>query len=122
MLSKMDVKDALGLSAYLESRSEDVDSELIMNVSKILADVKKNKDEALFRYKIDLTTLRVSDEEVRQAASKADAYFVECLKKAAQNIEFFHNAQKQNGYHLEKEMGIYLGQRVLPLDSVGIYV
>ena len=44
------------------------------------------------------------------------------MRQAKANIEYFHNAQKQHGYLLEKAKGIYLGQRVLPLDSVGIYV
>ena len=44
------------------------------------------------------------------------------MKKAKDNIVYFHQAQKQNSYLLQKEKGIYLGQRVLPLESVGIYV
>ena len=44
------------------------------------------------------------------------------MKLAKQNIEDFHKLQKQNGYLLQKEKGIYLGQRVLPLEAVGIYV
>ncbi len=42
------------------------------------------------------------------------------MKLAKQNIEDFHKLQKQNGYLLQKEKGIYLGQRVLSLEAVGI--
>ncbi|MCF0245333.1 MAG: histidinol dehydrogenase, partial [Ileibacterium sp.] len=54
--------------------------------------------------------------------AKADPAFRKALEQAASNIRDFHVLQKQDGYRLEKEMGIYLGQRVIPLDSVGIYV
>lgn len=127
MLSKINATDAQELSAYLESRNEDTSSDVIASVNKILQDVKKNKDEAVLRYTkefdgIELTNLRVEDEEIDRYAALADPYFVECMKKAKQNIEFYHKAQLSKGYHLEKDMGVYLGQRVMPLDSVGIYV
>lgn len=127
MLSSLDIRDTKQLQEYLVARSEDMNSDIILKVSTILSDVKKKKDEALRSYTkefdhIELDTFRVSDEEVQEAANRADPYFVECMKKAKENIEFFHKAQIQSGYRLEKENGIYLGQRVLPLDSVGIYV
>lgn len=127
MLSAINVNDTAKLQTYLASRSEDINQDIIIKVSEILSNVKQEKDIALFRYtkefdQIELDQIRVSDEEIEEAASKADAYFIECMEKAKANIEFFHQAQVQQGYHLDKEYGIALGQRVLPLDSVGIYV
>ena len=127
MLRAIDPNDQVKLSEYLESRSDDINSDIIIGVSRILEDVKKHKDEAVKRYTkqfdhIDLEDYRVSDEELQAAAKKADPFFIESMKKAKDNITYFHEAQKQNGYLLQKEMGIYLGQRVMPLDSVGIYV
>lgn len=127
MLERINASDTETLRTYLEGRSEDADSDVIMNVSAILQDVRKNKDEALFRYTkefdgIELDTLRVSEDEINRCAAMADPFFVESMKKAKKNIEFYHTAQIQKGYRLEKERGVFLGQRVLPLDSVGVYV
>lgn len=127
MLTKIDASNAIQLQEYLEGRSDDISSDIIIKVTKILEDVKKNKDEAVRRYTkefdgIDVEDLRVTQEEIDACAAKADDFFVESMKQAKANIEFYHEAQKSRGYLLNKEQGIYLGQRVLPLDSVGIYV
>ena len=127
MLRAIDVKDKDALKEYLGSRTDDINGEIILKVTEILNDVKINKDAAVKKYtekfdKVALKALRVSDEDIDKAAKKADPFFIKSMEEAKKNIEFFHKAQKQNGYILEKEMGIYLGQRVLPLDSVGIYV
>ena len=127
MLRAIDVKDKDALKKYLDSRTDDINGDIILKVSDILNDVKINKDEAVKRYTkmfdgVELDSIRVSDEDIDKAAEKADPFFIKSMEEAKKNIEFFHKAQKQNGYLLEKEMGIYLGQRVLPLDSVGIYV
>lgn len=127
MLSEIKKENSEELKAYLESRNEEISSDVIISVTKILEDVRKRKDEAVIAYTekfdgIRLENYRVSEEEINQAAALCDPFFMESMQKAKKNIEFFHNAQKQNGYLLQKEKGIYLGQRVLPLDSVGIYV
>lgn len=127
MLSEIKKTDTEALKTYLESRNEEISSEVIIKVSKILEDVKKRKDEAVKEYTesfdgIFLDNYRVSEEEIAEASAKCDPLFCESMQRAKKNIEYFHKAQKQNGYLLQKEMGIYLGQRVLPLDSVGIYV
>ena len=127
MLRAIDVKDKDALKEYLDSRTDDINGDVILKVSDILSDVKVNKDEAVRRYtkmfdEVELDSIKVSDEDIDKAAAKADPFFIKSMEEAKKNIEFFHKAQKQNGYILEKEMGIYLGQRVLPLDSVGIYV
>ena len=127
MLTRINPKDHEKFRAYLDSRSEEMSSDVILKVTEILQDVKKNKDEAVKRYTkqfdgIDLESLRVTDEEIEEAASKADPFFLQSMEEARENIEYFHRAQVQHGYLLEKEKGIYLGQRVMPLDSVGIYV
>lgn len=127
MLKKIAQQDSAKLQAYLASRSEEMNPEIMISVTNIINDVKKRKDEALYEYSekfdgVKLTSLKVSKEEIEACAKQADEQFVLALKQAKANIEYFHNAQKQNGYMLTKEKGIYLGQRVLPLDSVGVYV
>ena len=96
-------------------------------VADIIADVRKNGDEALYRYceKFDhasLSCLEVSKEEYDEAMAKVDDDFIRILKKAAENIYRFHSAQKRNGFTLEGEDGVLLGQRVIPIEKAGLYV
>lgn len=96
-------------------------------VSDIIADVRKNGDEALYRYceKFDhasLSSLEVSPQEYQDAMSEVDEEFIRILKKAADNIYRFHSAQKRNGFIVEGENGVLLGQRIIPIEKAGLYV
>lgn len=127
MLTPYTMQQKDELIAYLEGRSEEINADIMLKVTDILNNVRLNKDEALKYYTkcfdgIELDDFKVSEEELNQAAALADASFVAAMQNASHNIEVFHQAQIQSGYRLDKEYGIYLGQRVLPLDSVGIYV
>ena len=129
MLTQLDKQNQDRLAAYLASRSQDISPKIISQAADILQNVKDRQDEALIAYTkafdgVDLSNqpLRVSPEEIETQAAKADPFFVASLQEAAQNIQAFHEAQRQQGYALQKEDGIYLGQRVIPLDAVGIYV
>lgn len=127
MLEMIDKKEQEQLQKYLAGRTQQISSDILMKCNDILADIAENKDEALKKYteKFDgvlLNDFRVSEEEIEQAVQKADPAFKEAMEKAKVNIEQFHEKQKSSGYKMDKEKGIYLGQRVLPLESVGIYV
>ena len=65
---------------------------------------------------------KVTEEELYECFEKVEVEFVENLKEAKENIEYYHKAQVSRGFILNKDRGVYLGQRVLPLDSVGLYV
>lgn len=96
-------------------------------VAAILGDVRKNGDAALLKYtkKFDgakLTSLEVTKEELDEAFALADPCFIEVLKKAAANIEAFHRCQLRNGFSVTGADGVVLGQRILPLDKVGVYI
>ncbi|MGM9912244.1 histidinol dehydrogenase [Floccifex sp.] len=127
MLQIIDKNNTKELTQYLNSRNQEISSDVLVATSKIIEDVRTNKDEACKRYTkqfdgIDIDSFKVSQEEIEKAILKCDPFFCESMNKAKENIIYFHQAQKQNSYLLQKEKGIYLGQRVLPLDSVGIYV
>ena len=127
MLTRIYKEDKDALKEYLMSRTQDLSTDVLVTVSNIIQDVKNNKDEACLKYTrefdhVSLDTMEVTQEELDAQISKCDTNFVEAMKLAKKNIEDFHKLQKQNGYLLQKEMGIYLGQRVLPLEAVGIYV
>lgn len=123
----MDSKDKEQLANFVASRHQEISSDVLFKVSKILEDVRKQKDQACKAYTkqfdgIEMDTFKVSAEEVKEAIQSCDPEFIQALKKAKENIEFFHRAQLQQGYCLQKEDGVYLGQRVLPLERIGIYV
>lgn len=96
-------------------------------VSEIIADVEKNGDEALYRYceQFDgaaLTSLEVSEEEWAQAMEAADPALIEVMKRSAANIRAFHQRQVRNSFIISDQDGVVMGQKVVPLDRVGLYV
>ena len=102
-----------------------------MNVEKIvadiLADVKENGDKALFAYceKFDnarLTSLQVSEQEINDAMQQVSPEFVEILEKAAANIRKFHSRQVRTGFQIQEEVGVVIGQKIIPVDRAGLYV
>ncbi|SHK31741.1 histidinol dehydrogenase [Hathewaya proteolytica DSM 3090] len=126
-LSEINIEDKKVLKKYLDSRREDINSDILKNVVDILQEVKLRGDAALRQYTakfdgVELGSFEISKTELEQCFNKVDPFFVESMKQAKENIEFYHKAQIQNGYTLYKEYGVYLGQRVIPLDSVGVYV
>lgn len=111
----------------LKDREEEVKEEVLRSVSNIIEDVRKNGDKALKAYtekfdRVMLDDLEVSIEELDECFVKVEKNFIENLEEAKENIEYYHNAQKSRGFILNKDNGIFLGQRVIPLDSVGVYV
>lgn len=96
-------------------------------VSEVIANVRKNGDSALKEYtkkfdKADLSTLEVTNEEIEQAFKKVDEKFIEIIKKAKENIYAFHKHQVRNSFVISENEGIILGQKVMPLHRVGLYV
>ena len=96
-------------------------------VADIIAEVRKNKDNALKAYsqKFDgvcLNSLEVSQEEMQKAYDSVDKRFIEVLEEAAANIRAFHSQQKREGFRLRQENGVVIGQKITPIENVGLYV
>ena len=96
-------------------------------VKEVIAQVLSRGDDALKEYtqKFDgvaLDDLLVSQSEIDEAESLVDDEFKNILKTAAQNIEFFHKKQVKQGFEVEKQDGIILGQKYTPIQKAGIYV
>lgn len=96
-------------------------------VSDIIADVRKNGDAALFAYalkfdKAELSALEVSQQEIDEAFAAVEPEFLEILKEAAQNIRTFHEKQVRTGFFIEKADGTIIGQKIMPIEKVGLYV
>lgn len=95
----------------------------------IVADIRSRGDEALFEYthKWDCTTVNsenvsISRQEMEAAFLRLPTALRDAMTKAASRIRIFHEKQKQNTWLDMKENGELLGQRIIPLGSVGIYV
>ncbi|MDS0525064.1 histidinol dehydrogenase [Clostridium sp. SHJSY1] len=111
----------------LEDRENSESQEILDTVSKILKDIRLRGDSAIKEYtekfdNVKLENFKVSEEELEECFNSVDKEFINNLSEAKRNIEYYHKAQKGSGFILNKERGVFLGQRVLPLDSVGVYV
>ena len=96
-------------------------------VMEIIDNVVKNGDKALFEYAArfdgaELSVLEVTKQEIDAACAAVDDDFMVTLKTAAENIADFHKRQLREGFRNDCGDGRILGQRVLPLERVGIYV
>ena len=118
---------------YGEVSSEDIfaRTEPTFDVADIVTDiidnVRKKGDKALFEYsekfdKANLTSLEVTEEEIEEAFSLVEPRFIEILRKAAKNIEEFHKKQVRNSFVLNETEGVVTGQKVTPIERVGLYV
>lgn len=96
-------------------------------VSGIIADVIENGDSALFRYakkfdRAELTALEVTDEEIEEAFSSVEPEFLGIIREAAENIRAFHQKQVRNSFVLNDKDGVLIGQKITPIEKVGLYV
>lgn len=99
------------------------------SVAAILADVKEKGDEAVFDYTkrfdgadINAANIIVTKEEIDEAYSLVDKQLVEVIRKALVNIREYHAKQKQYSWFDSTPNGTILGQKVTPLNRVGVYV
>ena len=100
-------------------------------VLKILRDVRKNRDKALFKYTrkfdkfdIDSTNIRISGEDIKRAYNDIDPDFLNALKIAKKNIERYHRAQFRQirrEWKVKTEIGT-LGEKATPIESIGMYI
>lgn len=98
-------------------------------VSEIIAAVREKKDEAVFAYtekfdgaKLDASTVEVTEQEIGEAYAQVDSGLVQVIRKARENILAYHEKQKENSWFTSTEEGTLLGQKVTPLNRVGVYV
>lgn len=113
--------------ADLKARCENNDKDVTAIVADILKNVKENGDKAVEEYTLRFDGSRVeqpeiTNEQLKEYASKCDSKVYESLEKAAVNIRDFHQRQLQQSWLTTKSNGVILGQRVRGLKRVGIYV
>src|SRR5437016_1244704 len=98
-------------------------------VGSIIDDVRGRGDAALIDYAarfdgyvMQASELRVGEEELRRIASNVDPNVLEALREAISNVRRFHEYERQETWEIETENGVRLGQRVTPIECVGLYV
>lgn len=119
----MTLTKGVSLKRPLEGGNE----EQLKTVRQVIADVRAQGDVAVRAYteKWDgfaLNDFRVTNEEIEAAVANLDSQLYVDLQEAAHNIRLYHTAQQRDGYRLELADGSWLGQRITPLDAVGLYV
>ena len=106
-------------------------TESTVNVEAVVADiienVKKDKDAALIRYSekfdgVKLESIEVSQEEIDEAVATVDEKFIEILERASESIYNFHSRQVRNSFLINDKDGVIIGQKVIPIEKVGLYV
>ena len=99
-------------------------------VTNIVFDVRKRGNDALLEYTnqfdrcqfTNAEQLEVAPDEIQAAMTRVDAKVVDALKAAAERVRSYHLHQKQDSWQYEEADGTVLGQQVMPLDRVGVYV
>ena len=126
---KLTTESKKNLLNDLLKRSPNNYTEYQDTVQEIVDNVRENGDKALFEYtkkfdKADINAgnVKVTDAEIEEAYKEVDPHLVEVIRKALVNIKDFHELQKQNSWFTTKENGTMLGQKVTPLNYVGVYV
>lgn len=117
------VTNSVSLKRTIDSGTE----EQRKTVLEILATVQKEGDQALRTYteKFDgvlLEALKVTESDFKEAYQKLDANLVPIIKEAAENIRDYHSRQVKQSWMTMKDNGTILGQKITPLDAVGVYV
>ncbi len=127
-IRKFDIKDKSKAFELLECRNSGDALDVERIVFDILADIRKNGDDALFKYTkkfdgfdVNKTNIKVTKTEIETAYSETSDEMIGIIKKCADNIEKFHQKQKRETW-MDEEDGIKLGQLFNPIEKCGVYV
>ncbi|PIC56051.1 histidinol dehydrogenase [Sporosarcina sp. P12(2017)] len=107
--------------------SNQTDLEFDRNVLSIIDQVRSEGDQAVLDFTerfdgVKLDSLIVTEEEINEAEQAVTEDFYRALRSAKERITTYHEAQKEQSWFLNPNEGIMLGQKVTPIDSVGLYV
>lgn len=122
--SKDDVNQLL---KRLKSRNSEQRRDVTEAVEKILQEVRLEGDKAVLRFtrkfdKVELKSIEVEKQQLQNALNALEPDLLGSIRRAAENIRSFHEKQKENSWFITAEDGILLGQKVTPLERVGVYV
>ncbi|PLS06977.1 histidinol dehydrogenase [Neobacillus cucumis] len=102
-------------------------SEQLAVVKGIITEIRNRGDVALREFtekfdRVQLPSFSVTESEIEEAYSQVDQEYIEIVREAAENIKSFHEKQLRPSWMTTEENGTILGQKITPLDSVGVYV
>jgi len=102
-------------------------NELNSIVGGVLDDIRQRGDVAVKEYelkfdKVSLSTLKVTDEEIREAETLVSAELKAALQMAHQNIKTFHEAQRFVGKKVVTQPGVTCWQKAVAIEKVGLYI
>lgn len=111
----------------IRSRNAILDAGVRGTVVEIIRNVRASGDAAVKKYTqefdgVTLERFRIPPEEITRAKSAVGSRLMSILEEAAANVRMFHENQKERSWTIHKEDGTILGQRVLPLERVAVYV
>ncbi|MFB3161162.1 histidinol dehydrogenase [Neobacillus sp. 179-J 1A1 HS] len=117
------VNDLISIKRSIESGT----TEQLAVVKNIISDIRSSGDNALRDYtekfdRVKLDSFLVTEREINEAYRKVDSEFISIVREAAENIKSFHEKQLRPSWMTTEENGSILGQKITPLDSVGVYV
>lgn len=109
------------------NRSQMDSKEVILKVDEILEEIKVSGDKALVKFtqtydKNKAEKLRVTEEEIQRAKKRIDKNLKDAIEGAIENISSFHKKQIKEGFMIKEDKDIVLGQILLPIEKVGIYI
>ncbi|NLL71015.1 MAG: histidinol dehydrogenase, partial [Epulopiscium sp.] len=124
-----DLPEAKSFLQILFNRSElDLHQEQ-KTVQCIVDDIRIKKDEALFDYTkrfdgviLNSSNIKVTQEEIAMAYKQVDSHYISVIQKSIERIEAYHQKQKQNSWFNTEPQGAILGQKITPIESIGVYV
>ena len=125
-MNRINKKD---LVEHLAARSVALDADLMRIVAAIINDVRARGDDALIDYaarfdrvELNHSQLRISEDELHRSAARADESVRRALREAIENVREFHERQVEESWTISPRKGVHLGQRITPLERVGLYV
>lgn len=128
-ITRLTEEEKNALKAKLQKRSAGDYGQYEETVKKILSDIREKGDAALFSYtekfdhaKISGENVKVTEAEVEEAYKDVSPELLSVIREAISNIRAFHEKQKQSSWFTTEENGIFLGQKVTPIESAGVYV
>lgn len=119
----LQVADLVSIKRSIDSGTD----EQLSIVKAIIADIRAQGDEGLRKYtekfdRVVLSSFSVTEKEIEDAYAQVDPSFVSIVRESAENIRLFHEKQLRPSWMTTEENGTILGQKITPLDSVGVYV
>jgi histidinol dehydrogenase len=117
------ITDSVSIKRSVEAGSE----EQLSQVKEIIKAVRNRGDDAIRDYTLqfdqsELENFKVSDREIEEAFGLVEQDLAEIIREAATNIQTYHLKQLHPSWMTTEENGTILGQKITPLDSVGVYV